>query len=60
MKVKEADEKYKQRKLLKQRNHEDVRKSKDMEHKITSVQNNIDILMKNRMYLFRKTFCHGS
>lgn len=51
MKVKEADEKYKQRKQLKQNIHGIVRKSKDMERKITSVQNNIDILMKNRMYL---------
>ena len=46
IKVKEADEKFNQCKLLKQCNHEDVRKSKDMERKITSVQNNIDVLMK--------------
>ena len=46
LKVEEEDEKFNQRKLLKQCNHEDVRKSKDMEHKITSVQNNIDVLMK--------------
>lgn len=52
MKVKEADEKLNQRKQVKQHIHGLVRKSKDMEHKITSVQNNIDILMKNRMYLF--------
>ena len=47
LKVEEED----QRKQLKQSIHGDVCKSKDMEHKITSTQNNIDILMKNRMYL---------
>ena len=52
LKVEEEDEKFNQRKLLKQCIHEDVRKSKDMEHKITSVQNNIDVLMKNRTYRF--------
>lgn len=36
---------------LKQHIHGLVRKSKDMEHKITSTQNKIDVLMKNRMYL---------
>ena len=46
MKVAEVDEKYNQCKQLKQRMYGDVRKSKDMERKITSVQNNIDILMK--------------
>lgn len=46
MNVEEADEKFNQCKLLKQRIHEDVRKSKDMERKITNVQNNIDVLMK--------------
>ena len=51
MKVEEEDEKFNQRKLLKQHIHGLLRKSKDMERKITSVQNNIDILMKNRMYL---------
>ena len=45
LKVEEADEKFNQRKQLKQRIHGLVRKSKDMERKITSVQNNIDILM---------------
>ena len=46
MKVKEADEKYKQRKQLKQNIHGIVRKSKDMERKIISTQNKIDVLMK--------------
>ena len=46
MKVEEADEKFNQRKQLKQHIHGLLRKSKDMEHKITSTQNNIDILMK--------------
>lgn len=46
MKVKEADEKYNQCKLLKQRIHEDVSKSKDMERKITNAKNKIDVLMK--------------
>jgi len=49
LKVEEADEKLNQRKQVKQRIHRLVRKSKDMERKITSVQNNIDILMKNRI-----------
>ena len=51
LKVEKEDEKFNQRKQLKQHIHGVVRKSKDMERKITSVQNNIDILMKNRMYL---------
>jgi hypothetical protein len=42
----EADEKFNQRKQVKQHIHGIVRKSKDMERKITSVKNNIDILMK--------------
>jgi hypothetical protein len=46
MKVKEADEKYKQRKQLKQNIHGIVLKSKDMERKIISTQNKIDVLMK--------------
>jgi hypothetical protein len=46
IKVKEADEKFNQCKQLKQRIHEDVCKSKDMERKITNAKNNIDVLMK--------------
>jgi hypothetical protein len=42
----EEDEKFNQRKQVKQRIHGLVRKSKDMERKITSVQNMIDVLMK--------------
>ena len=52
MKVNEADEKCNQCKQLKQHIHGLLRKSKDMERKITSVQNMIDVLMKNRTYLF--------
>jgi hypothetical protein len=46
LKVKEADEQFNQRKQLKQSIHGIVRKSKDMERKITSTQNKIDVLMK--------------
>ena len=46
MKVEEEDEKFNQRKQLKQHIHGLVRKSKDMERKITSTQNMIDVLMK--------------
>jgi hypothetical protein len=46
LKVEEEDEKFNQRKLLKQHIYGLLRKSKDMEHKITSTQNNIDVLMK--------------
>jgi hypothetical protein len=46
LKVEKEDEKFNQRKQLKQHIHGLVRKSTDMESKITSVQNNIDILMK--------------
>ena len=46
LKVDESDEKINQRKQLKQHIHGLLRKSKDMERKITSVQNNIDVLMK--------------
>lgn len=51
LKVEEEDEKFNQRKQLKQHIHGIVRKSNDMERKITSVQNNIEAL-KNRTYLF--------
>jgi len=54
--VEEEDEKFNQCKQLKQQIHGIVRKSKDMDRKITNVQNNIDVLMKNRMYHFKKTF----
>jgi hypothetical protein len=46
LKVEEADEKLNQRKQVKQRIHRLVRKSNDMDRKITSVQNKIDVLMK--------------
>jgi len=46
LKVEEADEKFNQRKQVKQSIHGLLRKSKDMERKITSVQNKIDVLMK--------------
>jgi len=48
--VDKEDEKFNQRKQLKQHIHGIIRKSNDMELKITSLQNNIDVL-KNRMYL---------
>jgi hypothetical protein len=46
LKVEEEDEKFNQRKQLKQNIHGVVHKSKDMERKITNVQNKIDVLMK--------------
>ena len=46
MKVKEEDEKFNQCKQLKQRIHGLLRKSKDIERKITTAKNKIDVLMK--------------